>query len=96
MCIYIKICREESCQIKITPYKIPKGNMKPLFFSLLSPHTSSFKQSYSKAFLASNEENNLLNFEDSTKVPGSSLTNKDPVTWTRGEVLGKGAYGTVS
>ncbi|XP_065697187.1 mitogen-activated protein kinase kinase kinase 19 isoform X1 [Patagioenas fasciata] len=53
------------------------------------------KQSYSKAFLASNEESNLLNFEDSTKLPGSSLTNKDPITWTRGEVLGKGAYGTV-
>ncbi|XP_075367307.1 mitogen-activated protein kinase kinase kinase 19 isoform X3 [Mycteria americana] len=52
------------------------------------------KQSYSKAFLASNEESDLLNFEESTKLPGSSLTNKDPITWTRGEVLGKGAYGT--
>ncbi|KAK2525827.1 Map3k19 [Columba guinea] len=56
---------------------------------------SALDKSYSKAFLASNEESNLLNFEDSTKVPGSSLTNKDPITWTRGEVLGKGAYGTV-
>ncbi|NXW83053.1 M3K19 kinase, partial [Alopecoenas beccarii] len=52
-------------------------------------------KSYSKTFLASNEESNLLNFKDSTKLPGSSLTNKDPITWTRGEVLGKGAYGTV-
>ncbi|XP_075613335.1 mitogen-activated protein kinase kinase kinase 19 [Balearica regulorum gibbericeps] len=53
------------------------------------------KESYSKAFLASNEESDLLNFEESTKLPGSSLTNKDPIMWTRGEVLGKGAYGTV-
>ncbi|XP_067993923.1 mitogen-activated protein kinase kinase kinase 19 [Melanerpes formicivorus] len=53
------------------------------------------KQSYSKAFLASNEENDLLNSEESDKLPGSILTYKDPVTWTRGEVLGKGAYGTV-
>ncbi|KAK0688880.1 M3K19 kinase, partial [Pygoscelis papua] len=56
---------------------------------------SALEKSYSKAFLASNEESDLLNFEESTKLPGSSLTNKDPIMWTRGEVLGKGAYGTV-
>ncbi|NXA26889.1 M3K19 kinase, partial [Ibidorhyncha struthersii] len=56
---------------------------------------SALEKSYSKAFLASNEDSDLLNFEDSPKLPGSSLTNKDPITWTRGEVLGKGAYGTV-
>ncbi|NWT78194.1 M3K19 kinase, partial [Lanius ludovicianus] len=56
---------------------------------------NALEKSYSKAFLASNEENGLLNFDESTKLPGSSLANKDPITWTRGEVLGKGAYGTV-
>ncbi|NWS83670.1 M3K19 kinase, partial [Toxostoma redivivum] len=56
---------------------------------------SALKKSYSKAFLASNEENGLLNFDESTKLPGSSLATKDPIMWTRGEVLGKGAYGTV-
>ncbi|NXJ15342.1 M3K19 kinase, partial [Odontophorus gujanensis] len=45
-----------------------------------------------KAFL---EENGLLNFEESTRVPGGNLNNKDTIMWTRGEVLGKGAYGTV-
>ncbi|XP_050832956.1 mitogen-activated protein kinase kinase kinase 19 [Serinus canaria] len=53
------------------------------------------KQSYSKAFSASNEEKGLLNFNESTKLPRSSLATKDPIMWTRGEVLGKGAYGTV-
>ncbi|NXT27284.1 M3K19 kinase, partial [Syrrhaptes paradoxus] len=56
---------------------------------------SALEKSYSKASLTSSEESALLNFEESTKLPGSSLTNKDPITWTRGEVLGKGAYGTV-
>ncbi|NXK10250.1 M3K19 kinase, partial [Herpetotheres cachinnans] len=56
---------------------------------------STLEKSYSEAFLASNEESDLLNFEECTKLPGSSLTNKDPIMWTRGEVLGKGAYGTV-
>ncbi|KAM9012024.1 mitogen-activated protein kinase kinase kinase 19 isoform 2-T2 [Ara ararauna] len=56
---------------------------------------SVLEKSYSKAFLTSNEENDLLSFEEPTKLPGSSLINKDPVMWTRGEVLGKGAYGTV-
>ncbi|NXL56142.1 M3K19 kinase, partial [Chordeiles acutipennis] len=56
---------------------------------------SALEKSYSKAFSASNEENDLLNLEESAKSPGSSLTNKDPIMWTRGEVLGKGAYGTV-
>ncbi|NXT31845.1 M3K19 kinase, partial [Pelecanoides urinatrix] len=56
---------------------------------------NALEKSYSKAFLASNEESDLLKFEESTKLPGSSLTNKDPIMWTRGEVLGKGAYGTV-
>ncbi|NWH82723.1 M3K19 kinase, partial [Piaya cayana] len=56
---------------------------------------SGLEKSYSKAFLALNGESNMLSFEESTKLPGGSLTNKDPVMWTRGEVLGKGAYGTV-
>ncbi|NXI02398.1 M3K19 kinase, partial [Pachycephala philippinensis] len=56
---------------------------------------SALEKSYSKAFLASNEESGFLNFDESTKFPGSSLANKDPIMWTRGEVLGKGAYGTV-
>ncbi|NXI72851.1 M3K19 kinase, partial [Anseranas semipalmata] len=56
---------------------------------------SALEKSSSRAFLGSNEESDLLNFEESTEVPGSSLTNKDTIRWTRGEVLGKGAYGTV-
>ncbi|NXX35441.1 M3K19 kinase, partial [Nicator chloris] len=56
---------------------------------------SALEKSYSKAFLALNEENGLLNFDESTKLPGSSSATKDPIMWTRGEVLGKGAYGTV-
>ncbi|NWI80823.1 M3K19 kinase, partial [Dryoscopus gambensis] len=56
---------------------------------------SALEKSYSKAFSASREESGLLNFDESTKFPGSSLANKDPIMWTRGEVLGKGAYGTV-
>ncbi|NXK29076.1 M3K19 kinase, partial [Arenaria interpres] len=48
-----------------------------------------------KAFLTSNKESELLNFEEPAKLQGSSLTNTDPILWTRGEVLGKGAYGTV-
>ncbi|NWQ98806.1 M3K19 kinase, partial [Burhinus bistriatus] len=56
---------------------------------------SALEKNYSKAFLAPNEGSDLLNFEDSAKLPGSSLINKDPIMWTRGEVLGKGAYGTV-
>ncbi|XP_009998697.1 PREDICTED: mitogen-activated protein kinase kinase kinase 19 [Chaetura pelagica] len=56
---------------------------------------SALEKSNSKAFLASNEESDLQNFEESTKLPGSCLANKDPIMWTRGEVLGKGAHGTV-
>ncbi|NXM75078.1 M3K19 kinase, partial [Serilophus lunatus] len=56
---------------------------------------NALEKSYSKAFLASKEESDLLNFDECTKLPGSSLTNKDPIMWTRGEILGKGAYGTV-
>ncbi|CAM2100558.1 unnamed protein product [Caretta caretta] len=53
------------------------------------------QQSYSKAFLAPKRESDLLNFNDSTAFPESSPGHKDPITWTRGEILGKGAYGTV-
>ncbi|NWZ94829.1 M3K19 kinase, partial [Nesospiza acunhae] len=56
---------------------------------------SALEKSYSKAFLASNEEKGLLNLDESTKLPRSSLATKGPIMWTRGEVLGKGAYGTV-
>ncbi|NWV77830.1 M3K19 kinase, partial [Dasyornis broadbenti] len=56
---------------------------------------SALEKSYRKTFLASKEESGFLNFDDPAKLPGSSLANKDPIMWTRGEVLGKGAYGTV-
>ncbi|XP_025053354.1 mitogen-activated protein kinase kinase kinase 19 isoform X5 [Alligator sinensis] len=56
---------------------------------------TSEEQSYSEAFLASNRENDLLNFSDSTNLPESRSANDDPIMWTRGEILGKGAYGTV-
>ncbi|NXB96010.1 M3K19 kinase, partial [Vidua chalybeata] len=56
---------------------------------------SALEKNCSKAFLTSNEENGLLNFDESPKLPRSSLSTKDPIMWTRGEVLGKGAYGTV-
>ncbi|XP_010154267.1 PREDICTED: mitogen-activated protein kinase kinase kinase 19 [Eurypyga helias] len=56
---------------------------------------SALEKSYSQAFLASSQGSDLLNFEESTKLPGSSLTDENPIMWTRGEVLGKGAYGTV-
>ncbi|NWS13991.1 M3K19 kinase, partial [Pachyramphus minor] len=56
---------------------------------------NALEKSRSKAFLAPSEENGLLSLDESTKLPGSSLTTKDPIMWTRGEVLGKGAYGTV-
>ncbi|NWQ61862.1 M3K19 kinase, partial [Neopipo cinnamomea] len=56
---------------------------------------NALEKSCSKVFLAPSEESGLLNLDESTKLPGSSLTTKDPIMWTRGEVLGKGAYGTV-
>ncbi|NXP12523.1 M3K19 kinase, partial [Thinocorus orbignyianus] len=56
---------------------------------------SALEKSYTKAFLAPNEESELLSFEESAKYTGRNLTNTDPIMWTRGEVLGKGAYGTV-
>ncbi|NWW52330.1 M3K19 kinase, partial [Pedionomus torquatus] len=56
---------------------------------------SALEKSYTKAFLAPTEESELLSFEESAKLPGSNSTNTDPIMWTRGEVLGKGAYGTV-
>ncbi|NXK31676.1 M3K19 kinase, partial [Piprites chloris] len=56
---------------------------------------NALEKSCSKALLAPSEESGLLNLAESTKLPGSSLTTKDPIMWTRGEVLGKGAYGTV-
>ncbi|NXC44854.1 M3K19 kinase, partial [Penelope pileata] len=56
---------------------------------------NALEKSYRKTFLASNKKSDLLHFEESTQVPGSSLINKDTIMWTRGEVLGKGAYGTV-
>ncbi|NXU75378.1 M3K19 kinase, partial [Oreotrochilus melanogaster] len=53
------------------------------------------EKTYSKAFLALNEESDQQKFEESAKLAGSSVINKDPIMWTRGEILGKGAYGTV-
>ncbi|NXP54380.1 M3K19 kinase, partial [Heliornis fulica] len=52
------------------------------------------KKSYSIA-LTSKGESNLPDSEEATKLPGSSVANNDAIMWTRGEVLGKGAYGTV-
>ncbi|XP_044294421.1 mitogen-activated protein kinase kinase kinase 19 [Varanus komodoensis] len=51
-----------------------------------------------------NSKNFNLNFPESTRENGflsvttmaeNSLSHEDPVLWTKGEILGKGAYGTV-
>ncbi|XP_006117131.2 mitogen-activated protein kinase kinase kinase 19 [Pelodiscus sinensis] len=52
------------------------------------------QQSYSNAFLVSKRETDLLSFNKPTVFPEITQV-KDPITWTRGEILGKGAYGTV-
>ncbi|XP_062974708.1 mitogen-activated protein kinase kinase kinase 19 [Elgaria multicarinata webbii] len=43
-------------------------------------------------FLESSNENRFLNV---TTFSENSLTDEDPILWTKGEILGKGAYGTV-
>lgn len=56
-----------------------------LFYHLL--------QNCSPAFLEDSKENEFLT---ATTFSESSLTNEEAIMWTKGEILGKGAYGTVS
>lgn len=55
-----------------------------LFVSFLQRHNNGFKIYDEEKFL--NEK----------IFPENSLTYEEPILWTRGEILGKGAYGTVS
>lgn len=45
-------------------------------------------QNFCPGFMESNKEHRLETEEN--------LTNADPIMWTKGEILGKGAYGTVN
>lgn len=59
-----------------------------LFFSL--------SQRYSNGFSIYDKDKKFLNSNEKKKFPENSLKYEESILWTKGEVLGKGAYGTVS
>uniref|UniRef100_A0A8D0CER0 Uncharacterized protein n=1 Tax=Salvator merianae TaxID=96440 RepID=A0A8D0CER0_SALMN len=52
-----------------------------------------FSKDLSLDFLESSSESRFLNV---TTFSENSISNESPILWTKGEILGKGAYGTVS
>lgn len=59
-----------------------------LFFSL--------SQRYSNGFRIYDKDKKFLNSNEKKTFSENSLKYEESILWTKGEVLGKGAYGTVS
>lgn len=56
----------------------------------------SLSQKYSNGFRIYNKEEKFLNSNEKKIFSENSLKNEESILWTKGEILGKGAYGTVS
>ncbi|XP_058550828.1 mitogen-activated protein kinase kinase kinase 19 isoform X1 [Neofelis nebulosa] len=52
-------------------------------------------QRYSNGFSIYDKDKKFLNSNEKKKFPENSLKYEESILWTKGEVLGKGAYGTV-
>ncbi|XP_072613716.1 mitogen-activated protein kinase kinase kinase 19 isoform X2 [Vulpes vulpes] len=52
-------------------------------------------QRYSNGFRIYNKEEKFLNSNEKKIFSENSLKNEESILWTKGEILGKGAYGTV-
>ncbi|XP_051705560.2 mitogen-activated protein kinase kinase kinase 19 isoform X1 [Oryctolagus cuniculus] len=52
-------------------------------------------QTYSNGFRIHGREEQFLNANEKKTYPETSSKNEDSILWTKGEILGKGAYGTV-
>lgn len=62
----------------------------------LSRETTNVKiQKYSNGFRIYNKEEKFLNSNEKKIFSENSLKNEESILWTKGEILGKGAYGTV-
>lgn len=55
----------------------------------------SFPQRCINGFRIYDEENFLTSYEERT-LSDKSLKHEEAIFWTKGEILGRGAYGTVS
>lgn len=66
-----------------------QGLMVTFLFVLLS-------QRYSNGFRIYNKEEKFLNSNEKKTFSENSLNYEESILWTKGEILGKGAYGTVS
>ena len=56
----------------------------------------SFFQRYSNGFGIYDKEERFFNSHEKKTFSENSLKYEEPILWTKGEILGKGAYGTVS
>lgn len=56
----------------------------------------SFSQRCINGFRIYDKEENFLNSNEKKTLSDKSLKHEEAVFWTKGEVLGRGAYGTVS
>lgn len=56
----------------------------------------SLSQRYSNGFRIYNKEEKFLNSNEKKTFSENSSNYEESVLWTKGEILGKGAYGTVS
>lgn len=71
-------------------FSIPhnKSEFNDLFFSL--------SQRCINGFRIYDKEENFLNSNEKKTLSDKSLKHEEAIFWTKGEILGRGAYGTVS
>ena len=82
-----KLEKEDS---PICPFSLSQGlNVMMTFFV-------SFFQRYSNGFRRYDKEVRFFNSHEKKTFSENSLKYEESILWTKGEILGKGAYGTVS
>lgn len=88
----------DSCQIMASETDPENSNLvlRGNTMQELGQETTNVKiQRYSNGFRIYDKEEKLLNSNEKKTFSENSLKYEEPILWTKGEVLGKGAYGTV-
>ena len=85
--IGLKLEKEDS---PTCPFSLSQG------LNVMMTFLVSFFQRYSNGFRRYDKEERFFNPHEKKTFSENSLKYEESILWTKGEILGKGAYGTVS
>lgn len=87
---YLSHKKEEKEEADLFVFSTPHNKLE------FNDNFLSFSQRCVNGFRIYDKEENFLNSNEKRTLSDKSLKHEEAIFWTKGEILGRGAYGTVS